>query len=73
MAKSGKYGRVKTEFGNIPDEEPVFILRGQDKLACETVRLYAKLRRKGGDDKGAAACLKAAQRMSDWPKKKLPD
>lgn len=73
MAKSGKYGKVKTEFGTFQDEEPVFILRGRDPLAPQAIRFYSKLRRKNGDSKGAAACLKAAQKLSDWPQKRMPD
>lgn len=41
MALSGKYGKL-----NIPrigDEEPVFILRAQDKLAEPTIEMYRLL------------------------------
>ena len=41
MAISGKYGKV-----NIPrigSEEPVFILRAQDKLAGTTIEMYRLL------------------------------
>ena len=41
MAISGKYGRL-----NIPrigEEEPVFILRAQDRLAESTIRMYRLL------------------------------
>ena len=73
MARSAKNGKVKVEFGNLHDDEPVFILRGRDPLAAKAVRFYAKLRRKAGDDKGASSCLKAAQALSDWPQKRMPD
>jgi len=41
MAVSGKYGKV-----NIPrvgDDGPVFILRGQDKLALAAIEMYQAL------------------------------
>jgi len=73
MGQENKYGQVTVERGTIPPQEPLFILRGQDKLAPIAVRYYAKLREKAGDSKGAKECLKAAQAMSNWPKKKMPD
>jgi hypothetical protein len=38
MALSGKYGRMSIP--GIGDEEPVFILRAQDKLAEPTIEMY---------------------------------
>lgn len=73
MARENKYGNVTTERKAIPASEPVFLLRGQDRLAAQAVRYYAKLRERAGDSKGAKECRKAAQMMSDWPVKKLPD
>lgn len=32
----------RTPFADIPDSEPVFVLRGQDRAAPETLRDYAK-------------------------------
>lgn len=43
MAQNTKYGRVTTERGNIPPDEPVFILRAQDALAPLAVVAYLKL------------------------------
>ena len=73
MAKGTKYGRVTTEKGRIPEGEPVFILRAQDKLAAEAVGFYADLRRRVGDEKGSRDVLKVAKAFRAWPKKKLPD
>jgi len=73
MAQEAKYGQVTTERKEIPKDEPCFLLRGQDRLAAMTVRYYAKLRAKAGDHKGAKDVLQQAQRMSDWPVKKMPD
>jgi hypothetical protein len=41
MAISTKYGRV--EIPKISDDEPVFILRAQDKLAAPIIEMYRTL------------------------------
>jgi len=41
MAISEKYGKVTIP--NIGDDEPVFILRAQDKLAEPTIEMYRTL------------------------------
>lgn len=73
MAREAKYGQVTVEHGNIPPNEPVFLMRAQDKLAVETVLHYAKLRAQNGDHKGEALCKEAANAMRAWPVKKMPD
>lgn len=40
MAIDLKYGEVEFEKGEIRDDEPVFVLRGQDKLAIGTIAEY---------------------------------
>lgn len=40
MANDMKYGKVTTEHGKFDDDEPVFVLRGQDVLALETLIHY---------------------------------
>ncbi|MGI0148696.1 MAG: hypothetical protein ACREDF_04095 [Thermoplasmata archaeon] len=73
MAIEGKYGRVTTERKSIPENEPVFLLRAQDKLASPTVRIYAAMRRAAGDEEGASQCEAIARLMESWPVKKDPD
>jgi len=68
-----KYGRVTVEKKDIPVDEPLFLLHGQDKLAAQTVRHYARLRAKAGDKAGATECRAVAKAMHAWPKKKMPD
>ena len=68
-----KYGEVKTELKDIPKNEPVFLLRGQDKLAAAAVRYYATLRASIGDLDGANECHDVAELMENWPTKKMPD
>ncbi len=68
-----KYGEVKTERKKIPKDEPVFLLRAQDKLAASAVRHYAILRASIGDLEGAKQCHDFAEIMEAWPTKKMPD
>jgi len=35
------YNRFQDPYGLIPEDEPVFLLRGKDKYAAEAVMLYA--------------------------------
>lgn len=41
MAISMKYGKVN--IGKVGDEEPVFIIRAQDRLAVSAIRMYQAL------------------------------
>lgn len=68
-----KYGLITTEYGKIPEGEPVFILRAQDRLAANAIRCYAALLTAAGDDKGYQECLEIAATFDKWPKKKMPD
>jgi hypothetical protein len=43
MAQSQKYGKVTTEQGFIPPDEPVFIIRAQDRLALLLLEHYRLL------------------------------
>jgi hypothetical protein len=58
----------------VADDEPIFVLRGQDKLAPALVRLWADLAELHGCDphKLFEARLLAGQ-MDCWPTRKLPD
>lgn len=71
------YDRIQDPWGNIPEDEPVFLLRGQDKFAPELLlRWAAKLRLDGGEAEMAEMVEDHAQSMLNWQKynaKKLPD
>jgi hypothetical protein len=43
MGFDSKYGKVTTEYGDIPDDEPVFVFRAQDVIASTAIRRYASL------------------------------
>ncbi|MFN3476380.1 MAG: hypothetical protein ACK4Z6_02335 [Candidatus Methylomirabilales bacterium] len=83
MFGAGKYridGEiVNTETGRaIPAEEPLFIIRAQDKLAPAAIRAYARLLREKRLTKAALAIGKYAKEVEAWQKAhkdrvKLPD
>lgn len=43
MASNVKYGHVTTEMGDIGENEPVFIIRAQDKTAPHMIAVYAAM------------------------------
>lgn len=69
------YNRIQDPAGLIPEDEPVFLLRGQDKFAAETLRYYAYLVQHSRDpDVGIILRTEEqAREMDAWPKKKAPD
>jgi len=67
------YDRFQDPEGIIPADEPVFLLRGQDKLAWHVVKIYAFCVGLTGDTHMAKVCKDWANVMRDWPKKKTPD
>jgi hypothetical protein len=74
MGLDGKYGKVTLEKKKVPDAEPLFVLRAQDRLASGTVKFYAsQYLRATGDEAGYQNILKQVAEMEKWPTKKLPD
>jgi hypothetical protein len=71
MALSGKYGKV-----NVPTvgaDEPVFILRAQDKLAEATIEMYRLLTASHGLPL-ASSLQKEVESFRQWQgRKKMPD
>lgn len=43
MGYDGKYGKIITEFGEIPDDEPVMLFRGRDPLLPALIEAYYEL------------------------------
>lgn len=43
MGYDRKYGKVTTEYGDIPDDEPVIVFRGRDKMVPAMLRFYLDL------------------------------
>lgn len=48
MGRDGKYGRVTTEHGDIPDDEPVIVFRARDEHTRAVLAHYLKLCDQGG-------------------------
>lgn len=59
----------------IPDDEPVFLLRGQDLFAAPTVRHWCELvsLHRPHDAEIVRVAREHADKMDAWPKKKAPD
>lgn len=67
------YDRIQDPDGKIPADEPVFLLRAQDELACKAVAYYASLCEQAQAPEVAAKARGHADLMAAWPKKKVPD
>lgn len=60
--------------GKAADDEPVFVLRAQDRLAPALVRAWANLaHRHGCSELKVAEARALAARMDAWPSRKFPD
>jgi len=70
MAVSGKYGRISIP--KVGADEPVFILRAQDKLAVSALEMYLALA-SSHDRPVAHSLLKEIEAFKEWPTKKMPD
>lgn len=69
--------RIQDKAGLIPADEPVFLLRGQDKYAYQLVKLWADVveRDPSSTSEIVAAVRVHAMRMYEWAQKygKVPD
>ena len=66
--------RIQDTAGKIPEDEPVFLLRGQDELASRAVKFYAQLALENGvAPEQVQAITRQAQAMHLWPHRKKPD
>lgn len=64
------------KMNEIPEDEPVFLLRAQDKTAAATVRYWASLQRPNSSGQSSPLVGMAhdqANRMDAWPEKKEAD
>jgi hypothetical protein len=68
------YQRIQDPTGKIPADEPVFLLRAQDKTAANVVDFWANANEMIGGDPAAIALARAhVKRMQEWPVKKVCD
>lgn len=65
--------RVQDNANLIPEDEPVVLLRGQDKLAVEAIRYYVELCTLHQAPEVAKKMRDHLALMEAWPKKKIPD
>lgn len=68
--------RIIDKARKIPADEPVFLLRAQDKYAPSTLRHYAKLVEEDGNIEMAEELRSHARQMIVWQKSvkvKVPD
>lgn len=67
MGFDGKYGKVTTEFGDIPDSEPVLVFRAQDRLLPAVLFEYRRLADAfGSPEKHLALIDSARERVMAW-------
>lgn len=69
------YDRFQDPEGKIPEDEPVFILRAQDKHAAMAVAFYAGALEYDPDvdEEMVKVCKQWAMKMKAWPIQKSPD
>jgi len=72
------YNRIQDPAGEIPEDEPVFLLRGQDVAAPYTLRQWAiEAHARGASEEIIMAALRQARRMEAWQSEegifKVPD
>lgn len=61
------YNRIQDPSGKIPEDEPVFLLRGSDPAAAITVRIYSLLAIKAGvAEHHAIGAVRQAEEMDKW-------
>ncbi len=65
------YNRIQDPAGLIPEDEPVFLIRGQDKVGAAAVRAWAYLHQlNGGSDEPYLLAMRQADKMEAWAKEK---
>ena len=67
------YNRIQDPAGLIPEDEPVFLIRGQDRAAIATLLFWADHNiRHGGDVRLSGLALQQAVAMKKWQSKYPP-
>jgi len=68
------YNRIQDPENKIPQDEPVFVIRGQDKAGAAAVRAWAAINKAvGGDPYLSKLAIEHADLMDSWHKKKTSD
>jgi len=70
MGYDGKYGKVTTEYGDIPDDEPVIVFRARDRLTLRLIQHYADLCDIAGSPARHISLVRDTfRRFADWQEK----
>ena len=71
------YDRIQDPSGKIPVNEPVFLLRGQDLMAPDTVRFWADAAEQAGADPAIVMVAREQAIKMEWWQRhtrfKVPD
>ncbi len=71
------YDRIQDPLGKIPDDEPVFLIRGQDLAGPDTLRFWANRAESLGASREICALVRThAKDMASWQlyhASKVPD
>lgn len=78
MGYDGKYGKITTEYDDIPDDEPVIVFRARDIATDKLLPYYAMLCMKAGSPSRHIALIQNAhERFRNWREKtgaaRIPD
>lgn len=74
-----QFDHIQDPSGNIPEDEPVFLLRAQDDIAWKILEEYVRLRRQthfkpdAEMDEMSKEIMAHADKMREWPEKKIAD
>lgn len=64
------YNRIQDPDGKIPEDEPVFLIRGQDHAAVSAIYAWILAHEKnGGDPRLTRLALNHLELIKDWQKK----
>lgn len=67
MGYDGKYGKVLTEFGHIPDDEPVIVFRARDITTVDLLAYYLmRCVKKGSPKRHLDIITTTVGRFRDW-------
>lgn len=74
MGYDRKYGKVTTEHGDIPDDEPVIVFRARDRMMLRLLGHYMKLCDDGGSpDRHLRIIAENLVRFATWQEQHLDE
>jgi hypothetical protein len=67
MGYDRKYGKVTTEHGDIPDDEPVIVFRARDRLVLPVLGAYLELcKHEGSPQRHLDTITRNIHTFADW-------